>query len=55
MINKIKELWKKYKRLLLYILVPLVTGFLGNMIAGNTEIYNKIKTPSFARQASYFL
>ncbi len=48
MINKIKRLWKKYKRLLLYILVPLVTGFLGNMIAGNTEIYNKIKTPSFA-------
>ena len=48
MINKIKELWNKYKRLLLYILIPLITGFLGNMIAGNTEIYNKIKTPSFA-------
>ncbi len=48
MINKIKELWNKYKRLLLYILVPLITGFLGNLIAGNTEIYDKIKTPSFA-------
>lgn len=48
MINKIKELWNKYKRLLLYILVPLIAGFIGNLIAGGTDIYNKINTPSFA-------
>ncbi len=48
MISKIKELWNKYKKLLLYILIPLVIGFIGNLLGGNMDIYKTIKTPSFA-------
>ena len=48
MLKKIKELWNKYKRLLLYILIPLIVGFIGNLISGGTDIYNKINTPKFA-------
>lgn len=48
MISKIKKLWNKYKRLLLYIFVALTAGFIGNLLAGGTEIYEQINTPSFA-------
>ncbi|MBR6640688.1 MAG: tryptophan-rich sensory protein [Clostridia bacterium] len=48
MISKIKKLWNKYKRLLLYIFVALAAGFIGNLLAGGTEIYEQINTPSFA-------
>ena len=39
---------KKYKKLIIYILIPLIVGFIGNLIGGSTDIYEKIKTPSFA-------
>lgn len=39
---------KKYKKLILYILIPLVVGFVGNLLGGSTDIYEKINTPSFA-------
>ena len=48
MISKIKKLWNKYKRLLLYIFVALAAGFIDNLLAGGTEIYEQINTPSFA-------
>lgn len=48
MISKIEKLWNKYKRLLLYIFVALTAGFIGNLLAGGTEIYEQINTPSFA-------
>ena len=48
MISKIEKLWNKYKRLLLYIFVASTAGFIGNLLAGGTEIYEQINTPSFA-------
>lgn len=39
---------KKYKKLIIFILIPLVVGFIGNLLGGDTDIYNKIKTPPFA-------
>lgn len=39
---------KKYKKLIIYIFIPLIVGFLSNILGGNTDIYNKINTPSFA-------
>ncbi len=39
---------KKYKKLIIFILIPLVVGFIGNLLGGSTDIYEKIKTPSFA-------
>ena len=39
---------KKYKKLIIYILIPLAVGFLGNLLGGSTDIYEQINTPSFA-------
>lgn len=39
---------KKYKKLIIFILIPLVVGFVGNLLGGSTDIYTKINTPSFA-------
>lgn len=39
---------KKYKKLIIFILIPLIVGFLGNLLGGSTDIYNQIKTPPFA-------
>ncbi len=39
---------KKYKKLIIYILIPLVVGFIGNLLGGSTDIYEQINTPSFA-------
>ncbi len=39
---------KKYKKLIIFILIPLVVGFVGNLLGGSTDIYEKINTPSFA-------
>jgi len=39
---------KKYKKLIIFILIPLVVGFIGNLLGGSTDIYEKINTPSFA-------
>lgn len=46
--EKILRFWNKYKRLIVYILVPLIAGFIGNLLAGGTEIYTEINRPSFA-------
>ena len=39
---------KKYKKIIIYILIPLVVGFIGNLLGGSTDIYEQINTPSFA-------
>ena len=39
---------KKHKKLIIFILIPLVVGFVGNLLGGSTDIYEKINTPSFA-------
>lgn len=39
---------KKYKKIIIFILIPLVIGFVGNLIGGSTDIYEKINTPPFA-------
>ena len=39
---------KKYKKLIIFILIPLVVGFVGNLLGGSTDIYTKINRPSFA-------
>lgn len=39
---------KLNKKLIVYILIPLLVGFLGNLLGGSTDIYDKITTPSFA-------
>ena len=39
---------KKHKKLIIYILIPLVIGFIGNLLGGSTDIYKQINTPSFA-------
>ena len=39
---------KKYKKLIIFILIPLVVGFAGNLLGGSTDIYTKISKPSFA-------
>ena len=39
---------KKYKKLIIFILIPLVVGFIGNLLGGSTDIYERINTPSFA-------
>lgn len=39
---------KKHKKLIIYILIPLIVGFIGNLLGGSTDIYEKINTPSFA-------
>ncbi len=36
------------KKLIIYIAIPLVVGFIGNLLGGSTDIYSKILTPSFA-------
>lgn len=36
------------KKLIIFILIPLVVGFIGNLLGGDTDIYTKIATPSFA-------
>lgn len=36
------------KKLIFYILIPLVVGFIGNLLGGSTDIYTKIVSPSFA-------
>ena len=46
--EKFLKFWNKYKRLLLYIAIPLIIGFIGNLLGGSTDIYNEINTPSFA-------
>ena len=42
------------KKLAKYIAIPLVVGFLGNLLGGNTDIYSKINTPAFAPPAILF-
>jgi len=39
---------KKHKKLIIYILIPLVVGFVGNLLGGSTDIYKQINTPAFA-------
>lgn len=36
------------KKLIIYLLIPIVVGFIGNLLGGSTDIYSKINTPSFA-------
>ena len=45
---------KKYKKLIIFILIPLVVGFIGNLLGGSTDIYDKINTPPFAPPAFLF-
>ena len=40
--------FKINKKLIFYILTPLIIGFIGNLLGGNTDIYQKINTPVFA-------
>lgn len=46
--EKFLKFWNKYKRLMLYILIPLIAGFIGNLLGGSNDIYKEINTPSFA-------
>lgn len=39
---------KKYKTLILYILIPIIAGFIGNLLGGGNQIYDKINKPFFA-------
>lgn len=39
---------KKHKKLIIFILIPLVVGFASNLLGGSTDIYEKINTPAFA-------
>ena len=45
---------KLNKKLIIFILIPLVVGFLGNLLGGSTEIYSKINTPPFAPPSFLF-
>lgn len=39
---------KLNKKLIIYIAIPLIVGFVGNLLGGSTDIYTKINTPPFA-------
>lgn len=39
---------KKFKKIAMYILTPLIVGFIGYMLGGKPEIYSSINKPYFA-------
>lgn len=39
---------KKFKKIAIYILTPLIVGFIGYLLGGNPEIYSSINKPYFA-------
>lgn len=45
---------KKIKKIAIYILVPLIIGFIGYLLGGKTEIYSSINKPSFAPPSFIF-
>ena len=42
------------KKLIIYILIPLIVGFIGSFLGGSTEIYKEINTPPFAPPSFLF-
>lgn len=47
-LNKIIEVIKQNSTLITFVAITLLIGFSGSLLGGNTDIYETIKTPSYA-------
>lgn len=46
--ESIQNFWNKNKKLIIYILIPLIAGGIGYLLGGGNNIYDSVKRPSFA-------